>query len=257
MKKLIISLAALCLVACVELTAEYVRPDSVSEQVWNELTPYFLPEEMPIKHKLDKVFASRPTRSFAGLKIAGFKIPRIRRAAKVVVASHPKIKGFLIKLYTDNVSFTDEWINWKRRIIGAQFIEKTVAELGYEHIFKVPKKWIYPLPPEPAGMTPGPHRKNFVLIVENMKILDPRKNEFWWRSIAMTPDKVEAIYTVFQKAGLADSVYPDNVPFCKDRKLAFVDTEHYRQWPVPFIKLLPFFNAEMQEYWLMLMQTRL
>ncbi len=231
----------------------YPRNPYVDEALWNDLEPYFLPEDMPVKAKLDKIFtASRVTQNLPALKVAGFKIPRLRKFAKVIVAKHPKVKGYVLKLFTDDNYLDNEWFDWKRRILGAHYIQETIDRLGYQHLFKVPKKWIYPLPTEP-GPTPGSIRKNFILVVEDMRIFSSSRNLSWWKSVAMTEELMDSIYIVFQECGLADSVYPDNLCFSRDRKMAFVDTQHFTVWPVPFFKLLPYFSSKKQQYWQSLM----
>src|SRR5687767_6232302 len=71
-------------------------------EICNDLTPYFLPEEHPIKSKLDPLFAKhRITHSAATLKKAGFKIVSRGYRNHAIVAKHPKMKGYLIKVYTD------------------------------------------------------------------------------------------------------------------------------------------------------------
>ena len=49
--------------------------------------------------------------------------------------------------------------------------------------------------------------------------------------------------------GLKDSVFPDNIPFTKDGKMAFIDTEHHHLWPVDYYRLERYLSPEMKTYW--------
>lgn len=230
-------------------TQAYTPSPYVSTELWEELKPYFLPENHPVKPALDAIFtSSRAICSSKTLKIAGFKFADPNTPRSATAAKHSKLKGYLVKLYTDDQPFSGEWEDWKKRIVGARYIQEAINRHGYQSLFKVPQKWIYPLPDKPAPPA-GHHRKYFVLIVEDMKILKNDDNLLFWRSVAMTFEKLDALHTILHEEGLIDSVYPDNVPFCKDGKLAFVDTQHYRQWPIKFYRLTPYLFKEMQMYW--------
>jgi hypothetical protein len=229
--------------------AEYPRNPHIDDATWNDLQPYFLPETMPIKPKLDKIFSKRATQSRKSLESADFKLPAtIRKPNHPLVIKHPKLKGYLLKLFTDDNGFVDAHVDWKRRIIGAHYVREAIERLGYKKLFKVPHKWIYPIPHEPP-VIPGSYRQNFLLVVEDMHIFKSGDNKGWWKSIAMNKELVDAIFTIFQDVGLSDSVYPDNLPFSHDRRMAFVDTQHYHKWPIHFEKLLPYFSFQMQAYW--------
>ncbi len=90
--------------------------------------------------------------------------------------NHPLIKGYLFKVYLDVQPDICEWSNWVRRIEGAHAIRACIKRHGYKH-FSVPHKWIYPLPPEPSPpFSEKYHRKNFILIVEDMHIVNLTQN---------------------------------------------------------------------------------
>lgn len=226
----------------------YEKNPYVDPAVWDALSPHFLPERHPVKPLLDKIFAKkRVVKSVQTVKEAGFKFVRSPTSKRIQVVKHPKLKGYLLKFYIDEQPIEGTWVDFAKRIEGAIRIEQAIRNHGYQHLFKVPKKWIYPLP---SGLShfPGMIRKNFVMVVEDMKVLKKRKNTFFWRSIALNEERMAAIYVLLQEQGLFDSVYPDNIPFCKDGKQAFVDTQHFQRWPVPFDKLILFVRPEMQIY---------
>ncbi|MBA3958069.1 MAG: hypothetical protein H0X51_06725 [Parachlamydiaceae bacterium] len=230
--------------------AAYTPSVYVNPTLWQELEPFFLPEDHPIKETLDALFLqSRITLSLKTLRQAGFKpVHKVTAANKVIVLKHSKLKRYLVKLFTDDQPFGAEWVEWKTRIMGAEYIQKAIERHNYQKWFKVPRKWIYPL--TDAELPPGPYvRKFFVMVVEDMRIKSEESNYLCWRSIMLMPARLDALYTLLQEEGLMDSIYPDNVPFCKDGRQTFLDTMHYHKWPVNLGRLTPCFRSKMQKYW--------
>jgi hypothetical protein len=39
------------------------------------------------------------------------------------------------------------------------------------------------------------------------------------------------------------------MPFCRDGRIAIIDTEYHHKWPVPFYKLTKYFPKDLQSYW--------
>ncbi len=240
------------LLAAHQLTA-YTRPDCVPEETWNSLKRYFLPETDPIKPSLDKLFED-PTvlKSIDDLKRAHFKTTRFRNWDKIIVAKHKKLKGYLIKLFTDSQKVAGEWKNWVKRIEGARVINEAIKKHHYEHLFKTPKKWIYPL----RRNTPDPYQKCFVLIVEDLKIYKHDENLALWSSDWVNEELLDALYTILKEVGLNDSIFADNIPFSKiDGKIAFIDTENYNKWPVKYERIAKYLKPRHRNYWNQLIQT--
>jgi hypothetical protein len=243
-----IAIFVIC-VSSIGTVQAYEKSPYVESYIWNDLEPYFLPENHAIKKQLDQIFTkTRASYNMKSLKASGFSAKKPTHNNHMIVASHPKLKGYLIKLVTDRRMRSDEWFDWYERIIGAQEIQKAINKRGFQHIMSVPKKWIYPLPINPAPPKTG-HRKNFILVVEDMKILSHEDNAFWYRSIAMTYERVDALYLIMQDVGLYDSVFSFNVPFCEDGRLSFIDTQWFHDWPINFEKLTDSFAPHMQDYW--------
>lgn len=225
----------------------------VDTKVWNSLTPYFLPEDHPIKSQLDKIFCSgkRVVRDKQALKKAGFKIIQGSGWAHIFVVSHPKLKGYLLKLYTDVQASVPEEQRLGKRIFGAQRIQEAIGRYGYHAFFKVPRKWIYPLPAKPSPPKKEKYcRKNFILVVDDMNTLKKQKNKVKWKSEAVSPEILDALYVLFRDVGLSDSTYLANIPFSHDGRIAFVDTEYYDIWPIHFSDLTRSLSEEMREYWI-------
>ena len=228
----------------------------VPQHLWEELKPYFLPDDHPIKPRLDRLFNKiRATQSEKYFEKGGFEKPIMREPTNIVIGWHPQFKEYIFKVYLDTQPPLNEWENWMQRIKGARAIQASLEKHGFQHIC-VPKKWIYPLPIEPSPPNqPRFYRKNFILVVENMHILDRTANLKAFKK-KMTPDILQELYTLLAEEGLIDSIYPGNIPFTKEGKLAFIDTEHhYPDRPVPYDKLTPYLSSNMQAYWQSLTAT--
>lgn len=237
-----------------KIECSYPQHPQIPQGVWDQLKPHFLPFNHPIKKKLDKLFETRVTLSTETLKKAGFKTPTPRKISHCVVSKHKKLKGYLVKLYTDDYHET-EWQHWLSRIEGLRIVKAAIERHGYQKYFKTPKKWIYPLPTNPAPPQ-GYFRKYFILIVEDMHVLERDENYGLWKSDLMTKERLTAIYTLLQEEGLYDSLHAMNLPFCSDKKQAFVDTEQYHRWPVPYSSMLRYLTETMQKHLCYLVNTQ-
>lgn len=227
---------------------KYERPGHVPEQIWNEMEPYFLPYNHPLRKKLDSIFKkTRALASSRSLKKAGFSQPKPRKFSHAVVSKHESLKNVVVKLFTDD-TLCPEWPLLLKRIKGSISLKKTLELLGYENEFKVPRKWIYPLPPFPVATSGTAFPKNFILISEDMELVSKKKNFFLWFTIT-NESILRTLYHILETEGLSDSVYPFNLPFSKDGKIAFIDLEYHHTWPIPYHKLLSYLRPEMQTIW--------
>lgn len=226
----------------------YVRNPYVDEALWNSLIPYFLPDTSQEKAILDKIFSqSRVLSSIKSLEKAGFKLI-VNPRDKIIVARHEKLRGFLIKAYLDTFDIP-EWEWWQKRINGINVIQNSIYYHGYQNMLKTPLKWIYPIPAEPSPL-PGNTRRNFVLVVQEMDVLKDNKNRYAYKH-RMNPTILNALFTVVMENLLIDSVYADNIPFCTDGRIAFIDTEHSQStmFPVPIWNIGHYLSSDMLAYW--------
>lgn len=242
------------------LRADYPRNQHVEEEVWNRLKPYFLPVNHPIKPKLDKIFSKyRAIIDEDSLVDAGFKAAKPRQWTRLVVTSHPKVPGYLFKLYFDRQRYHEkkpEHHFWELRIKGAALIREEIQKRGLQGIFKVPNKWIYPLPSKPSPPK-NMIRKNFILVVEDMKIYDDEKNaKQWLTNPLVTKDFLTIFFSFVNDLGLWDCAKIANAPFAKDGKVAFIDTQSFHRWPVKLDRLTPALTPEMQAHWNLLIQSQ-
>lgn len=227
----------------------YTKNPDVSEAVWDAVKPYLLPSNHPVKKKLDKIFtASRVTAHERSVKAAGFTSPYHRPQSRMVVSRHKDLPGYLVKMFTDDQRSVADYTLMLHRIKGARSIQRSIEKHGYEHLFKVPKKWIYPLPAEPVPLI-AKYRKNFIIVVEDANILPRKDNYRKWKSSAMSRERMKALYVVMKEQGLKDSVFPFNLPFSEDGKIAFIDTEYHHSWPVHFNRLTSYFPSNQRNFW--------
>lgn len=217
-----------------------------------DLKPYLLPQDHPAKPILDKIFKkSRALTSLKTMMRAGFVNPKPRKFTHLIVTRHPDLPGYVIKAYLDAQRFPKnkpEHHFWLLRIKGARMIEKTIHKYGWENIFKVPKKWIYPLPRRPHPLPDLP-AKHYILIEEDMEILNDKENRKEWESSAVSKELLSHLYKLLEKSGLHDCAKPDNIPFSKDGKIAFIDTQTFEEWPVAYNKLDEYLKPKMRNYW--------
>lgn len=229
----------------------YAYSSHVPADVWCGLEQFFLPFDHPVRKKLDRLFhTKRISLSKSTFERAGFKKIKERGIYNIVVGHHPNLSGYIVKLYLDTQpGICMDWHNWLKRIEGAHTIREIIHRHHFEHLFVVPQKWIYPLPAEPAPPEdPLYAQKDFILVVEDMRILDKEANLKAYKK-KMTPELLNALYIVLTEGGLIDSVYPDNTPFTKSGKIAFIDTEHHHLEPVNYGKLRRHLSPTMQNYW--------
>lgn len=231
------------------LTQSYPYNPHVSTSIWEELEPYFLPDNHPIAAKLTRLCKkSRFIESKRVFEKAGFGKVHMRQPTNIIMGKHMDYSGYLFKVYLDSQPPVCEWCNWLSRIRGASGIRECIRSHQFQH-FCVPRKWIYPVPAEPS---PSPktdcNRKNFFLIVEDMHLVNHKENLQAFHN-KITTQMLDELYTILDEEGLFDSVYPDNIPFTKKGKMAFIDTEHHHGWPILYHRLTRYFSPDMQRYW--------
>ncbi len=226
----------------------------ITDHEWSKAKPYLLPENHPMKARMDRIFSKRRASQDAkSMRMAGFLIPEPRGLHRPVVTGHSILGGYLVKLFLDTQKGINDTSRLTRRVVGAESVKEAVQRLGYEQLFKVPKKWLYPLPDEPNPKT-GVDRKKFVLLVQNMNILSSKTNRKQWKGPNIEHSVLDAVYTLFEDQGLADSTFAFNIPFDHEGYIAVIDTEVHHVWPVPFEKFSKCLSPTNQNYWRMLIR---
>lgn len=255
----------ICLVIIVNLA---ICPQGISEDSFSEFSSlskresksirsYLLPLDHPMKPVLDTIFLkSRAIQDQNTFALAGFVTHYIQGRSYIRVASHPELPGYLVKVYLDNVLSTRKGksdLYWfKKRCEGAKAISRVIKKAKIKN-FNVAKKWIYLLPEYPAPpKSPEYLRKNVLLLVKDMELVSSEDSYHAWRTF-ITPNHLDELYLII-KFGGGSSYRPDNIPYTRSGKFAFIDTEYPNQVP-DFKSIRPFLSPKMQKYWDKLVQN--
>lgn len=240
----------LFIAACVFVDA-YEKPPKMEAAVWEELQNYFLPEDHELKPRLDKLFKSRKIlKSEHSLYDAGFDILAHNPRNDLIVAKHYQFPGYVFKIFPDRCAMDRDWYYFRKRVRGARVIAAAIRRHRWTDQFFAPKKWIYPLPVTSYPGYTGYPKKHFILIAQEVKrIKSSSKHRKLWRSELITPQLLTRLHTLIQENGMADSVFIDNIPLCEDGRIAFIDTEYYHNWGIPYARLLPYLSKPMQAHW--------
>lgn len=212
---------------------------------------YLLPDDHPIKPKLDEFFGEfRVTEDTASLQKAGFSNTECNPQSHTVVTTHPKFSGYIFKFFTDEQDKPNHLDSLFKRVIGAEAIRDYIAKTNTDHLFTVPHKWLYFMPPVASKHAP----KECLLIAEQVALLPYSENVKKWKSSHVSKETLHALFEMLSTLGLSDSIYPSNIQFTKDGKIAFVDTECAYWWPNPslFYVLGDYLSDDNRQYWLSL-----
>jgi hypothetical protein len=62
---------------------------------------------------------------------------------------------------------------------------------------------------------------------------------------------LDALFRVVTEDKLFDSLFLDNIPYCKDGKIAFIDTEYFNavKKTIKYKKLNKYLSKDMKKYW--------
>ena len=167
----------------------------INNNMKKEMAPHLLSHKHPVKPILDRIFAgSRVTSSVDTLMQAGFQILYIKDTSFIIVAKHPQLKNYLLKIYPDSENRTRKnQPSWKwllNRCIGAENIRKLIKKKKIKH-FTVADKWLYPLPPiSPRGM-----QHPVILLVTDMKIVNEEETTKAWKT-KITAQHLDELYTI-------------------------------------------------------------
>lgn len=215
------------------------------------IRPFILPAGHPMKKALDSIFhASRATKDVKSLSDAGFKVLFKQKRSFICVVKHPQLPGYLLKLYTDDEirqkHDTPSWECLARRCEGARKIRNVIKNNGLVH-FQAPQKWLYPLPLEPSPSQNCIYARHpVVLIVEDMKLVSKKENLYVWENM-ITKEHLDELFLIITLAK-GSSYRPDNIPYSKNGKFSFIDTE-YPLRPTDYISIRRYLSKKMCRYW--------
>lgn len=199
----------------------------ITEHMQRRMAPYLLPLDSPLKPILDEIFVHEGIiKNVRSLRQAGFSILFLQKRSFIVVAKHPKVQGYLFKIYLDTKGVSkDDMVGWElltTRCIVAQKI-KTIIRKNKIRRFTVADKWLYPLPPVKQRGRAEP----VILLVKDMRIYNRGDSRRIWRS-KVTRKDLKELYAVLGR-GYGSAFLHGNVPYTKSGKFAFIDTEYNRR----------------------------
>lgn len=211
---------------------------------WKEAAPYLLPSTHPSFTILEEIFDDpTTTHSIDSLEQAGFSPKPPGKFSRIVVARHPKLKGYLTKFFIGEVVSSHELEKLATRAQGAILARNIINIHHYEKWFKVPYKWLYAPPHNPSGI-----HQRFILLVEDMQILPKHENYGKWKEVH-SYSFLEALFVLLTEGGFSDSVHVFNIPFCRDGRVALIDTEYSLHWPISYHQLNRYLGAEGEKVW--------
>lgn len=217
----------------------------------NPPASYYLSDTHPLKQTLDVLFStSRVLLNEKSMKNAGFIISKPRPFTNLIIASHPALPGYIFKLYLDAQRLhkhKPELDFWMMRIQGALAVRYTIETFQLQNLVKVPQKWLYQLPKKPKGKK-GYTKRQYILVEEDMDLVSSEDNERLWKSDYITPDLLDAIYIILSNVGLRDCTKPDNLPFSRDGRVSFIDTQSHGE-KVQFKRLESWLSPLNKQYW--------
>lgn len=148
-----------------------------------------------MKPNLDAIFSQfRVTANLDSLRQAGFEIHYVKESSFIIVASHPFLPNYLIKLYPDSETRTrlnkPSWQWLVDRCEGAKRIRKLIKKKKIKH-FTVPDKWLYPLPPIPTTGIQHP----VILLVTDMNLAEKGETREAWRT-QITTEHLDELYNI-------------------------------------------------------------
>lgn len=222
-------------------------PSTLSQDEWELISPYILPNIHPVKPVLDQIFSQdRPIRNLDALKKAGFKIITEGHWSDTIIATHNRAKGYFFKMFTEEQSHIYEIPRLMARIKGALVAQELVHKYKLHKRFKVPRKWLYLLSDDDH---PDPYipPKRMILVTEDMNLLPKKENYRRWASPKLDVKLLESVFLILTEGGFSDSSYAFNLPFSKDGRIALIDNDKFNKRPIPFSKLLKYLSPNRQK----------
>lgn len=201
---------------------------AISSKIFSlHLSKFELPDDHFLQKPLAELFHDPSIlTSRENLTNAGFDLYK-RRPRGLVVASHPTIPGYLIKLFINDLPHSEQVENYVRRIEGARKVQEFINKKHLKHI-EVPDKWLYHLKPNDLGL-------EYLLIVQEIDILDAFDSTQCYEKI--DTDVLKEFCLVIKNFRGLDSIVK-NMPFTSHGKIAFIDTEHWASYREPFLRYI-------------------
>jgi len=219
------------------------------------MRPHCLPLKHPLKLSLDSIFlserASQNEETFAN---AGFITLYAQPTSFIRVARHPKLDGFLVKLYLDNETRKKNDIpGWQwlvNRCIGADNVRKLIKKKNLKY-FSVPDKWIYPLPETPKAEHME-FQQPIILVVTDMNLTSDSETKEMWRN-GISKQHLDELFCILSH-GYSSCYLATNIPYTKNGKFTCIDTEHPKR-NLSYHHVKAYLSLKMKAYWDKLIKT--
>lgn len=217
-------------------------------------TPYLLPANHVLHPILDTIFSTRDVlKNEKTFTNAGFIILRAQKTSGICLASHPKLKGYVIKCYLDSQSIhrsaysQQDWLIQRCR--GAARLKERIKNGNFKN-FVVPDKWLYKLPSKAEN-----EDSTFVVVATYMNLVKKKKTASAWKTKPTKKD-LRQLFTLMKQGGASPALVI-NTPRTKEGKFAFIDTEYPdRSFSKDKLtKVTHYFSEKNQRYWSSLIQN--
>ena len=245
-----------CLIAPLQLTAlnypNFNDNPCLTPRLQSTIAPYLIPLDHPMKPTLDTIFSmSRVIENERSLVDAGFEIiAGPMPLSFIIVARHPQIPGYVFKIYLDSEKRCRKeiphWLWLARRCAGAYGIRQIIERDKIRH-FSVPDKWLYLLPVYPYSS--AAHPQPVILMETDMQPESYEVTQHMWKT-AVTRKHLDELYHILKHGfgGNGTIFLYENIPYTKQGKFAFTDTEDTRA-KLELKHIKKYLSKEMQRYW--------
>lgn len=228
----------------------------LDEGILHTIKPFLIEENHPAKKALDKIFKENKFRILlndASLEKAGFEPYGERHTSGIRVLVHKKLPDYVIKTYIDELTDKMDWLYLIARVEGRNAIQSVIDKRLCQKYFATPRKWIYKIE---SPYKPPSHlnEQHFILVVDLIEAYPHSKNRTKWKT-KPTETILWHLYHILSESGAQDSNFVDNIPYCKDGRIAFIDTEVAHRWPINYSRLDHYLALPMRNYWHNLVHT--
>ncbi|MBA3603995.1 MAG: hypothetical protein H0W50_10245 [Parachlamydiaceae bacterium] len=176
---------------------------------------YLLPENSELNAPLRKIFSDPDILlTIKTFTKAGFVIIS-ERPSGMVVASHPKLPGHLVKAYIESKKIKPNWQWAVYRCLGVQYIRELIKEKKLRN-FVVPNKWIYPLTPIGDNEDLINNSSRMALIVTDMKLVGRTLSKSAWKTKA-NKTLIQQLYCILSH-GYSSCCLGSNIPYTENGK---------------------------------------
>lgn len=170
---------------------------------------------LPIWLRLGELFDDpRMFKSYSRFEKAGFSLVD-HAPHKIMTGSHKRARGYLFKKYDDDKPGEKQLRNYMHRVEGARLLRSFIAERGFSRVV-APRKWLYELPDS------FPER--YLVVAEKLDLVSRVATDRAYAGISKEQTR-ELATVLYYFRGLNSTAA--NLPYTKDDKIAFVDTERW------------------------------